>query len=64
MPNKHTEPKEKLYNGHLLVAETYIGGHVEALECGVYRNDLEYRFKIDISVVNQVHMRMILFHTI
>lgn len=47
MPNKHEEPKEQFHKGHLLDSETYIGGHVEALEAGVYRSDFIYKFKID-----------------
>ena len=30
-------------------SETYIGGHVECLQQGVYRDDFEYRFKLDAS---------------
>ena len=51
MPNKHEEPKERFHKGHLLDSETYIGGHVEALEAGVYRSDFSYKFKIDPSTI-------------
>lgn len=44
-PNKHTAGGEKLFRGHLLESETYIGGKVEALESGVFRSDLPTRFK-------------------
>ncbi len=33
-------------DGHLLDTETYVGGHVEALESGVFRNDIACRFKM------------------
>lgn len=33
-------------DGHLLDSETYVGGHVEALESGVFRSDIACRFKI------------------
>ena len=33
-PNKHTAAAERMYRGHLLESETYIGGKVEALESG------------------------------
>lgn len=33
------------YDGHLLESETYIGGHVECLESGVFREDFPYKFK-------------------
>ncbi len=29
LPNKHVTPKESFWDGHLLDAETYVGGHVE-----------------------------------
>lgn len=51
MPNKHADGKEKFYAGHLIESETYIGGHVEALEAGVFRSDIEYRFRVDPGTV-------------
>jgi DNA polymerase epsilon subunit 1 len=33
-PNKHTSAGERMYRGHLLESETYIGGKVEAIESG------------------------------
>ncbi|KAL4450230.1 hypothetical protein ABPG77_010899 [Micractinium sp. CCAP 211/92] len=44
-PNKHTAAAEKMYRGHLLESETYIGGKVEAIESGVFRSDLPCRFR-------------------
>lgn len=38
---------EKFYRNHLLDSETYIGGHVECLESGVFRSDLPTHFKLD-----------------
>ncbi|KAI9293341.1 hypothetical protein K502DRAFT_366802 [Neoconidiobolus thromboides FSU 785] len=46
MPNKHNESQGKLFNGHLIESETYVGGHVEALEAGVFRSDIPERFNI------------------
>ncbi|KAF8939090.1 DNA polymerase epsilon catalytic subunit [Dissophora ornata] len=46
MPNKHTESYNKMYDGHLLESETYVGGHVEALQAGVYRSDIPNHFNI------------------
>ena len=43
-PNKHKEEHHRTYKGHLLESETYIGGHVEALESGVFRSDLDCDF--------------------
>ena len=37
----------KLTNdGHVLDSETYVGGHVEALESGVFRSDIPCRFRL------------------
>ncbi|KAJ3022675.1 UNVERIFIED_CONTAM: DNA polymerase epsilon catalytic subunit [Siphonaria sp. JEL0065] len=46
MPNKHQEQTGKMFEGHLLESETYVGGHVEALEAGVFRSDLETQFRL------------------
>ncbi|KAF9436997.1 DNA polymerase epsilon catalytic subunit [Entomortierella beljakovae] len=46
MPNKHAESFNKMYEGHLLESETYVGGHVEALQAGVYRSDIPNQFSI------------------
>ena len=45
-PNKQSDPLESFYKGHLLESETYIGGHVECLEAGVFRADLTYQFNL------------------
>ncbi|EFN52544.1 hypothetical protein CHLNCDRAFT_26745 [Chlorella variabilis] len=44
-PNKHTAASERMYKGHLLESETYIGGKVEAIESGVFRSDLPTKFR-------------------
>jgi DNA polymerase epsilon subunit 1 len=46
MPNKHVDPTASMFQGHLLESETYVGGHVEALEAGVFRADISTDFKI------------------
>jgi DNA polymerase epsilon subunit 1 len=46
-PNKTKEIPEKFYKGHLIDSETYVGGHVECLEVGVYRADVPVRFNLD-----------------
>jgi len=55
LPNKHSDPIEKHYNGHLLESETYVGGHVEALEAGVFRSDIPLKFEIDTTAIDEVH---------
>ena len=45
-PNKRVDAEDKVWNGHVLESETYIGGHVEAIESGVFRSDLEYKFSL------------------
>ncbi|CAI5730354.1 unnamed protein product [Peronospora destructor] len=46
-PNKQTSAREeKFYKGHLVENETYVGGHVECLESGVFRADFSYDFQL------------------
>ncbi|KAJ8521909.1 hypothetical protein ONZ45_g1426 [Pleurotus djamor] len=54
MPNKHEESHGSMYDGHLLASETYVGGHVEALEAGVFRSDIPTDFKVVPSAVQQL----------
>ena len=54
MPNKHEEPPLQFFEGHLLESETYVGGHVEALEAGVFRSDLPCKFKVVPEAVQKV----------
>lgn len=54
LPNKHTDPIERFYDGHLLEAETYVGGHVEALQAGVYRSDIDYSFNVDPTAIDEL----------
>ncbi|KAF5383469.1 hypothetical protein D9757_006181 [Collybiopsis confluens] len=51
MPNRHEEEHGNFYEGHLLASETYVGGHVEALEAGVFRSDIPIEFKITPSAL-------------
>ena len=43
-----------MFEGHLLESETYVGGHVEALEAGVFLSDIDTNFKVDPSAAQQV----------
>ena len=46
-PNKQESELNKLSDdGHALDQETYVGGHVEALESGVFRADIPCQFRI------------------
>lgn len=46
-PNKQETELNKLTDdGHVLISETYVGGHVEALESGVFRADIPCRFRL------------------
>lgn len=54
MPNKHLDPKDRFHNGHLIESETYIGGHVEALESGVFRSDIPCQFKLVPAALEQL----------
>ena len=53
-PNKHSEPAEKWAGGRLLETETYIGGHVECLESGVYRADFPTSFHLKPSAYKEL----------
>lgn len=54
LPNKHSDPIERFYDGHLLESETYVGGHVESLEAGVFRSDIETDFKVDPTAIDEL----------
>lgn len=54
MPNRHEDEHGKMFEGHLLATETYVGGHVEALEAGVFRSDIPTHFKIVPAAVEKV----------
>ncbi|KAH8673336.1 DNA polymerase family B [Xylariales sp. PMI_506] len=54
LPNKYTPPKEAFWDGHLLDAETYVGGHVESIEAGVFRADIPVNFAVDASAVDEL----------
>lgn len=54
LPNKHKDPPESFYEGHLLESETYVGGHVESIEAGVFRSDIPYTFTIDPTAIDQL----------
>ncbi|XP_027348237.1 DNA polymerase epsilon catalytic subunit A-like [Abrus precatorius] len=53
-PNKHQSDSEKFFNNHLLESETYIGGHVECLESGVFRSDIPSSFALEPSAYQQL----------
>ncbi|KAG1384872.1 hypothetical protein G6F61_000060 [Rhizopus arrhizus] len=54
IPNKHMDDAHSFYEGHLLESETYVGGHVEALEAGVFRSDINSDFKLDPSAAQEL----------
>ena len=54
LPNKHREPNETFWNGHLLESETYVGGHVESIEAGVFRSDIPVNFALDTTAVDEL----------
>jgi DNA polymerase epsilon subunit 1 len=53
-PNKQEALAENFYHGHLTEQETYIGGHVEAIESGVFRSDLPMRWDLDATAFDEV----------
>ncbi|KAF2429554.1 DNA polymeras-like protein epsilon [Tothia fuscella] len=54
LPNKHQAPKEAFWDGHLLESETYVGGHVESIEAGVFRSDIPCNFAIDTKAIDDL----------
>ncbi|KAN0014469.1 hypothetical protein ACTFIU_000787 [Dictyostelium citrinum] len=54
-PNKHKDDINSMYKGHLLESETYVGGHVECLESGVFRSDIPTNFSLDPAAIEK-HM--------
>ena len=53
-PNKQIDNSGNTYDGHLLESETYVGGHVEALQSGVFRNDIPERFELDPNMFQEL----------
>ena len=53
-PNKHKDDPLKVYKGHLIESETYVGGHVEALNSGVFRSDFTYKFNVDPGAIDEL----------
>eukprot|EP00924_Labyrinthula_sp_SR-Ha-C_P002487 maker-scaffold_16-snap-gene-6.20-mRNA-1 protein AED:0.04 eAED:0.04 QI:0/0/0/1/1/1/3/0/2111 len=52
-PNKSVKPLESFYkDSRLIENETYVGGHVEGIESGVFRDDIEYDFSISDEAVD------------
>ena len=54
LPNKHKEPREAFWDGHLLESETYVGGHVESIEAGVFRADIPVNFATDPTAIDEL----------
>lgn len=54
LPNKHKEPKETFWDGHLLESETYVGGHVESIEAGVFRSDIPVNFALESAAIDEL----------
>ncbi|KAF2018505.1 DUF1744-domain-containing protein [Aaosphaeria arxii CBS 175.79] len=54
LPNKHQAPKEAFWDGHLLESETYVGGHVESIEAGVFRSDIPCNFAVDTTAIDEL----------
>lgn len=66
-PNKQQTELNKLTDdGHVLDTETYVGGHVEALESGVFRADIATRFRLDQGMLIELqnNIERVLTHAI
>lgn len=53
-PNRHVDPLDNTFEGHILESETYVGGHVEALEAGVFRSDIPTDFRIEPQAIQEL----------
>ncbi|KAF8369177.1 pole-1, partial [Pristionchus pacificus] len=55
-PNKFTGKEEAQWtnDGHKIESETYVGGHVEALEAGLFRADIPTRFRLVPAAIAQL----------
>ncbi|CAI5437915.1 unnamed protein product [Caenorhabditis angaria] len=55
-PNKYTGLDEASFSkdGHRIESETYVGGHVEALEAGVFRADIPARFRMSVPALTNL----------
>ena len=55
-PNKQESILNKtLETGQVLDSETYVGGHVEAIESGVFRADIPCRFRLVPEAFQKLH---------
>ncbi|KAK9466183.1 hypothetical protein V1512DRAFT_279446 [Lipomyces arxii] len=54
LPNKHKEADERFFDGHLVESETYVGGHVESLEAGVFRSDIPLDFNLEATAIDKL----------
>jgi len=55
-PNKHETVLNKMTeDGKVMESETYVGGHVEAIESGVFRADIPCRFRMVPSAFQMLH---------
>lgn len=59
-PNKQIMRDHNMTSdGHLLESETYVGGHVEALESGVFRADVSCKFRLDAEALLELRVYII-----
>lgn len=55
-PNKHeTVLNPMTEGGNVMDSETYVGGHVEAIESGVFRQDIPCRFRMVPEAFQKLH---------
>ncbi|CAG8525808.1 6532_t:CDS:10 [Diversispora eburnea] len=54
IPQKYENKEERFFNDHFLQDESFIGGHTEILETGVFRSDLPVNFKIEPQTIEKL----------
>lgn len=52
IPNKKIQDDEKWIGNHLLHSETYVGGNVEQLRAGIFRDDISETFVFDADTID------------
>ncbi|RHZ75402.1 hypothetical protein Glove_214g16 [Diversispora epigaea] len=54
IPQKYENKEERFFNDHFLQDESFIGGHTEILEAGVFRSDLPVSFNIEPQTIEKL----------
>ncbi|KAF4695117.1 hypothetical protein FOZ60_005854 [Perkinsus olseni] len=53
-PNKHQQPGLAYHGGRLIETSTYEGGRVECLRTGIFRSDIQEKFRLDVNAIDEL----------